>query len=319
VTLPQVSQQDITFIAAFLKRFQPVESTTGGAAVSHLYLEKVGQYLEDAPLAQPPDNSANPWHQVQWYRYYVLYLYRPQLLADHPEIQEVPFIIPVNTGTSLVQEHGRLAEAVGLVFTGLGRDLGARTEVAASLALPGAVAFTARQQVTDQLTVHGIVTLAEGELLVWRSDHRGQGTEPATATLRLRLPAGQRVVDSSFYTAEFLALLLEDDGQEGQTLLQLPLASLGPLLVTVPEGAVEPVEGAVEAVEAVPGARSRALESLPARQLAVSGPRKVSVFLFKNKKRIRIYDMEGEEEEEEDTLESSGFSASMDVASSQLG
>ena len=45
----------------------------------------------------------------------------------------------------------------------------------------------------------------------------------------------------------------------------------------------------------------------------------VSVFLFKNRKRIRIYDMEGEEEEEEDTLDSSGFSASMDVNSSQIG
>ena len=72
-------------------------------------------------------------------------------------------------------------------------------------------------------------------------------------------------------------------------------------------------------VDEVSGLKSRLLESLPARQLAVSGPRKVSVFLFKNKKRIRIYDMEGEEEEEEDTLESSGFSASMDVLSSQIG
>ena len=72
-------------------------------------------------------------------------------------------------------------------------------------------------------------------------------------------------------------------------------------------------------MDEVSGLKSRLLESLPARQLAVSGPRKVSVFLFKNKKRIRIYDMEGEEEEEEDTLESSGFSASMDVLSSQIG
>ena len=96
--LSKVSQQDITFIAEFLKRFQPVEST--GGSVSHLYLEKVGQYLEDAPLVQPPDNSANPWHQ---------------LLEKHPEIQEVPFIIPINTGTSLVQEHAKLEAAVSQV------------------------------------------------------------------------------------------------------------------------------------------------------------------------------------------------------------
>ena len=51
-------------------------------------------------MVQPPDNSANPWHQ---------------LLAKHPEIQEVPFIIPVNTGTSLVQEHAKLETAVSQV------------------------------------------------------------------------------------------------------------------------------------------------------------------------------------------------------------
>ena len=51
-------------------------------------------------MVQPPDNSANPWHQ---------------LLEKHPEIQEVPFIIPVNPGTSLVQEHAKLETAVSQV------------------------------------------------------------------------------------------------------------------------------------------------------------------------------------------------------------
>ena len=52
------------------------------------------------------------------------------------------------------------------------------------------------------------------------------------------------------------------------------------------------------------------MDGLSADQLAVSGPRKVSVFLFKNTRRLRIYDMEGEEEDEEETLESSGLSIS---------
>lgn len=60
------------------------------------------------------------------------------------------------------------------------------------------------------------------------------------------------------------------------------------------------------------------MDSIPARQLAVSGPKNVSVFLFRNKKRLRIYDMEGEEEEEDETLESSAFAASWEFTSSQL-
>ena len=43
----------------------------------------------------------------------------------------------------------------------------------------------------------------------------------------------------------------------------------------------------------------RDLEHMLACQFAVS-PRKVAAFLFKNKRRIRIYDMEAEEEEDPD-------------------
>ncbi len=46
--------------------------------------------------------------------------------------------------------------------------------------------------------------------------------------------------------------------------------------------------------------------------MAVSGPRNVSILLFMNRKRHRIYDMqvEEEEDEEDETFNSSGFSGS---------
>jgi len=279
--LSKVSQQDITFIAEFLKRFQPVEST--GGSVSHLYLEKVGQYLEDASLVQPPDNSANPWHQ---------------LLEKHPEIQEV--------------------------FIGLGTDLGGQTQLLQSL--PASNSFpiaplSSRQEVTDSLCIHGVATLerepsSPAQVLVWKVDC---STPSNISLVQLALPAGNSVVDTGFYTSEFLSLLIEADDaqQEGQTLTHLPLVSLAPFMVSSSANASSNLS--IHQVDEVTGVRSRLLESLPARNLATSGPRKVSVFLFKNRKRIRIYDMEGEEEEEEDTLDSSGFSASMDVNSSQIG
>ena len=47
----------------------------------------------------------------------------------------------------------------------------------------------------------------------------------------------------------------------------------------------------------------RELEKIASIQFAVSGPRNVAAFLFENKKRVRIYDMEADElsdEEDED-------------------
>lgn len=61
----------------------------------------------------------------------------------------------------------------------------------------------------------------------------------------------------------------------------------------------------------------RELEGLNSEMFAVSGPRKVVAFLFKNRKRIRIYDMEIEEEddEENDTMGNSGFSSELNASS----
>jgi hypothetical protein len=53
----------------------------------------------------------------------------------------------------------------------------------------------------------------------------------------------------------------------------------------------------------------RELENMAACKAAVSGPRKVSALLFRNRRRIRIYDMEVEDDEEEDdTLGTSAVS-----------
>jgi len=138
----------------------------------------------------------------------------------------------------------------------------------------------------------------------------------------------KKVVDTSFYTKELLTLLLEDSSGD-QTLIQLPISSLNqyfpPPCTTNNLNSLSPLSMSTTLssiptihLSDIPGLRSRCMDSLSARQLAVSGPRKVSVFLFRNKKRLRIYDMEGEEEEEDETLESSGFSASGEFTSSQM-
>jgi hypothetical protein len=91
--LKKVSQQDVAFIAEFLQRFENNNSSGGESGIGHFYLEKVGQYFKDAELSQPPVNNENPWCQ---------------LLEARPDLAKIPFILPANTRTSIVQEKDML-------------------------------------------------------------------------------------------------------------------------------------------------------------------------------------------------------------------
>ena len=135
---PQVSQQDISFIADFLYNFDPEDSEednsgegtaentdkpsskAGGAedgmesdsdsdnlvmaesmesaTVTHKHLERVGQYLQDGPLDQTVDRSKNPW---------------VQFLNANPDFkEEKDFILNVDPKTSLVQEFNAARDAI---------------------------------------------------------------------------------------------------------------------------------------------------------------------------------------------------------------
>ena len=68
---------------------------------THKHLERVGQYLKDAPLDQTVDRSLNHWEQF---------------LRAHPDIYKLDCIIKVNPNTSLVQEFETVRTAVENIF-----------------------------------------------------------------------------------------------------------------------------------------------------------------------------------------------------------
>ena len=126
------------------------------------------------------------------------------------------------------------------------------------------------------------------QVIVWKVDC----SSPSNISLvQLSLPAGKSVVDTGFYTSEFLSLLVQGDGEEGQTLIHLPLVSLAPIMMpstttNIPIHQVDDYYDLTKSscskyffveVEEVTGGRSRLLEGLSARNLATSGPRKVSI------------------------------------------
>ena len=276
--LGKVSQQEISFIAEFLKRFQPVEVRGG---VTHVHLEKVGQYLSEADLLQPPDRSDNIWCK---------------LVQSNPELANTPFIIPVDSKTSLVKEHEMLLNSVNDLFSSVARDLTKETEMISRCELPRTSSSTV-SQISDGACSHGVITDSHNSFVYWLSDC----AQLKTGLIRVKL--NQRIVDSSFYNKELLILLLESDDNV-QSLTQIPLSSLSCYFSS------DPSDIPTVPITDLSDVGTREMDSLSAAQFAVSGQRGVSVCLFKNKKRLRIYDMEGEDEDEDEILESSGFSAS---------
>merc|ERR1712062_317504 len=194
-------------------------------------------------------------------------------------------------------EHELLLSAVTEVFSNVARDLTKETEVISrcklSSSLPGSVS-----QIIDGVNSHGVVSDGQHTLLYWISDCHKANTN------QLKIQLNQRIIDSSFYNKELLILLLEDD-EKVQSLKQIPLSSLSCYF-----SLDDPSQVPCVPVTDLSDVSTREMDSLSAAHFAVSGQRGVSVCLFKNKKRLRIYDMEGEDEDEDELLESSGFSAS---------
>jgi len=249
--------------------------------VTHVHLEKVGQYLGEADLLQLPDRSNNLWCK---------------LVQSNPELANTPFIIPVDSKTSLVKEHELLLNAVNSLFSSVARDLTKETVLLSQCRLPGSSPSSV-SQIIDGVKSHGVVTESEDTFVYWVSDC----VEAVTSQIRVKLT--ERIVDSSFYNRELLILLLEGPDSL-QSLTQIPLSSLSCYFTP------DPTDVPCVSITDLSDVGTREMDSLSAAQLAVSGQRGVSVCLFKNKKRLRIYDMEGEDEDEDEILESSGFSAS---------
>ena len=287
----KVSQQDITFIAEFLQRFQPLEKESG---VSHVYLEKVGQYLKEEDLFQPVDRSDGPWFK---------------LLEDNPDLAACPFIIPHNSKTSLVKEHLLLNTAINDIFSNVGRDLTSQSEVILQQEMTEDVLIDSNRQFVDDSQCHGIVISRHQDsdsLLYWR-------IEPTNhASYYSRILFDERIIDAIFYYTKdgVIILTVLSESEAGvQTLVQCPVSALTSHLTTTRD--TSPPHLSVLDVSSV---RTRVIDNLAGCQIDACGYRNVSAILFKNKKRVRIYDMEGEEEDdEEDNFNSSGLS------SSQLG
>ncbi len=246
--LSKSSQQEITFIADFLDKFdlnghgdksrndeeRMALEEDGGQGVeennfTHRHLEKVGQYLKDADLEQPMDRSCNPWKSF---------------LEANPDLRDVDFIVYPNERSSLVQEYKALESAVQDIFDSIKTDMTDKCEMTGEVTLPfpgTSRHLSAFQQETPESEkVLGLVGDGTRNFVHGQTDSYGDRVlyyeveSKRLVAVWLTVPSSFRLVGSQFYTEDTLSLLCAHSPvSESQRVVQLPVAHVKPHLRTV--------------------------------------------------------------------------------------
>nr|XP_033327723.1 anaphase-promoting complex subunit 4 [Megalopta genalis]XP_033327724.1 anaphase-promoting complex subunit 4 [Megalopta genalis] len=284
----RVSQQELTFIAEFLRGFDKTEPGVGGR--KGVNLEKLGQYLRRENLQTCLTPEGSEWASM---------LDENHCLRDHP------LIVKQDLNFSLLQSHAKLITAIHNVFGEAYQGLVEHFTVS-SISLAPSIAFTSSQIVTnnDGLLVatcdidHKILRLFKVE---------SSSTETSSVSLNFRMgtidvdnrsePQSKtyidgNVVDLQFYTQEYLSLLILNKHSQASFLVQLPLNH--PRIFNNQD------KNPVTLSDLISNNWPRPLQGISVRRLAISGARKVAAVLSENNRKIRLLETEVEPEEEED-------------------
>ncbi|XP_076178898.1 anaphase-promoting complex subunit 4 isoform X2 [Ptiloglossa arizonensis] len=287
----RVSQQELTFIAEFLRGFDKTEPNMGGR--KGVNLEKLGQYLRRENLQTCLTPEGSEWAAM---------LDENQCFRDHP------LIVKQDLNFSLLQSHAKLISAILNVFGEAYQGLVDQFSIS-SIALAPSIAFTSSQIVTsdDGLLVatcdvdHKILRLFKVEC---------SNTEPVSLSFTsgmidvdhrsesyMKVYMDGTVVDLQFYSQEYISLLLLNKYIQASFLVQLPLNHSRIF--------ENQDKNTVTLTDLLGNGWPRPFQGISAR-LAVSGARKVAAVLSENNRKIRLLETEVEPEEEEDEEDEEG-------------
>ncbi|XP_076664288.1 anaphase-promoting complex subunit 4-like isoform X1 [Andrena cerasifolii] len=291
----RVSQQELTFIAEFLRGFDKTEPGVGGR--KGVNLEKLGQYLRRENLQTCLTPEGSEWAAI---------LDENHCLRDHP------LIVKQDLNFSLLQSHAKLITAIHNVFGEAYQGLVNHFTIS-NISLTPSAPFTSSQIATndDGLLVatcdvdHKVLRLfkvecscTESGSLNFRSstidvDHRSESYSKAYMD--------GTVIDLQFYSQEYLSLLLLNKHTHGSFLIQLPL---------VQSRIFEHQDrNVISLTDLLGNSWPRPFQGITARRIAVSGARKVAAVLSESNRKIRLLETEVEPEDEED--EEDGINDSM--------
>lgn len=321
----RVSQQDLTFIAEFLRGFDQAGGKDGPR--KGVNLERLGQYLrkgEELRTCLTPEGS-------EW----------AAMLSENFCLQNHPLIVKQDLSLSLPQSHTKLVDSINTVF-------GQAYHGLVKLFTPTAVSLPSLSTSTLSASHSQIITCDKNLLLAVSdmnrkllrlfkvfqnpNDENSLGIETITIDVDRRQGRSKRIDgsvkvevnenwkvknrvslsgseakeiassgnsligDLQFYSEDYLSLLVLDQHAHSSTFVQLPLSQIFTF-------GMKEIIGMNEMVVLSGGTWPKPIQGIAASRLAVSGARKVAAILSESNRKIRILEIEVEEEDEDEDEE----------------
>lgn len=295
----KITQQDLAYITEFLQNFDHIGNKDGQNTKGFI-MERLGQYLADAPLVVLPNMDGNDW---------------TSFLSENECIQNHPSILQHYKNTSLIQQFKELAVKIYDIFDAPKAALQVKFKPIyifdcfnfgevnlrmSSINITKEMILFAFLQPSTQFFLLQVHITDDKCLARCGKFHFTQLTEES--------PQIYDILDVAFYSNNILSLLLQDTtGYKSATILQFPLA---PALEKLVE-----IDIAVDISKtALPNSNGSVVTpklfkntEMAGSVFAVSGSRRVGIVLSENKRKIKLFEMEAEEEDEEDADMSSSI------------
>uniref|UniRef100_A0A1B6CIQ6 Anaphase-promoting complex subunit 4 n=1 Tax=Clastoptera arizonana TaxID=38151 RepID=A0A1B6CIQ6_9HEMI len=285
ITLNDVSQQDLKFIADYLHSLDKIGQIHHQNTSSKFcgYLDRLGQYLVNQDLTNLSDISNNPWQQ---------------LLEDNPCFTQHPIVIPKYKKMSLVQQHSHLKAAIEEVFKSPQNSIGSSFNLIKSIYL---LDVGERQRLSmchlpeDKTLTLGIIELDSVHnifqfLEIPITETNNINVRNISVFFKSPDNVSMKALDIQFYLPETLSVLLEPHGENRSAIfVQIPTKSIR-----------NRKEDILDGNSIVESNALRSVVDMVASRFAVSGSRKVAVVLSESRRKVRLFEMEVEEEEEEE-------------------
>lgn len=290
----KMTQQDLVCITDFLQQFDSIttKNDVDGDKQTGFVMERLGQYLSENDLTMPLRSDKNEWN---------CFLMEKKCIKEHPAI------IRHDKNNSLVQQYNVLVKSIKDIFekpkllisgafklTNVFNCLGPNFEAVVPITNVNYNNHTTLMAfLADKPPCEGVYVIELNYI----------GEIVARACLVYFQQESSDLLllqDVHFYSENILTILLQEPTTKTSIIYQFTIGTLQEYMTEIDtkrnlnEQDVCRVNGLFGNVS------MKYVEGMICSKIAVSGSRKVSVVLSENRRKVRLFEMEGDDDEDDD-------------------